>query len=190
MLDLATVKTYLGIDAGDTSQDARLQLIVDATNDYMESVTLMNYSGTDKTRSEIIDYRDNVYLGRMGVKTITGIKLYQSNTEAESPDLPADSFTFNSVGRVTLDGNYGDDYNRSDYNSVHITYTYGMAAGETLPADLKLAALQQCREFYDGTEGSDSRRVVSESTGSYRIQFDTSSPITDTLNRYRAVRVG
>lgn len=190
MLDLATVKQYLGIGAGDTSQDVRLQLIVDATNDYMESVTLMNYSGVDKTRSEIIDYRDNVYLSRMGIKTITGIKLYQSNTEAESPDLPADSFTFNSVGRVTLDGSYGDDYSRADYNAVHITYTYGLAVGETIPADLKLAALQQCREFYDGTDGSDSRRVKSESTGSYRIEFADTSAITDVLNRYRVVRVG
>lgn len=190
MLDLAAVKNYLGIAQGDTSQDAKLQLIVDATNDYIESITLMNYSGVDKTRSEIHDYRDNVYLDRMGVKTITGIKLYQSNTEAESPDLPANGFTFSSTGRVTLDGNYGDDYSRADYNAVHVTYTYGMATGETIPADLKLAALQQCREFYEGTSGSDSRRVKSESTGSYRIEFSESSSITDVLNRYRAVRVG
>lgn len=188
MITLAELKTYLGIT--DNTQDARLQLVVDAANDYVESITLMNYSGTDKTRSEIIDYRDNVYLGRMGIKSITGIKLYQTNTQAESADIPTDSYTFNSVGRVTLDGNYGDDYNRSHYNAVHITYTYGLQTGETVPAELKLATLQYASEYAGATAGSDSRRVKSESTGSYRIEFAESSVITDVFNKYRTVRVG
>lgn len=189
MITLAELKTYLGIDAGDTSQDARLQLIVDATNGYIEDTTLMNYSGTDKTRSEILDYRDNVYLGRMGIKTITSIKLYQTNTEAETPALLANDYTFNNIGRLTLDQNYGDDYNRNDYNAVHVVYTYGMATGETVPPDLKLAALQYAKEYADGTSGSDSRRVKSESTGSYRIEFTESSTITDVINCYKVPRV-
>lgn len=188
MITLAELKSYLGIT--DNSQDARLTLVVNATNDYVEGITLMNYTGTDKTRSEVIDYRDNVYLGRMGIKTITEIRLYQTNTEAQTPPLDTDDYTFNSLGRVTLDGIYGDDYNRSDYNAVHITYTYGLATGETVPADLKLAALQYASEYASATSGTDSRKVKSESTGSYRIEFSESSVITDVFNKYRAVKVG
>jgi len=188
MLTLDELKTYLGIALDDTSQDARLQLVLDATNEYIEQVTLRNF-GDDKTRTETHDYRDSVFLGRMGVKTITSVKLYQSSTETETDALDADSYTFNQVGRLTLDQNYNDDYNRGDYNAVHVVYTYGKATGEATPGDLILAALQTAREYYEGTSGNDSRRVVSESTGSYRIQFDTSSSIQDTLKRYRIPRV-
>ena len=188
MLTLAELKTYLGIAEDDDSQDARLQLVLDATNDYVEQVTLRNY-GADKTRTDILDYRDNVYLRRMGVKSITSVRLFQTGTEEQTDPLETDSYTFNSLGRLTLDQNYGDDYNRSHYNSVTVTYVYGKAEGETVPGDLKLAALQTAREYYEGTGGADSRRVKSETTGSYRIEFDTSSSINDTLKRYRVPRV-
>lgn len=186
MIDLATLKTYLGVT--NTSQDTRLQLIVDATNDYVESITRINY-GPDKTRTEVHDYRDNIYLDRMGVKSIGEVRLYQTSTETQTNPIAATSYTFNKVGRLTLDSNYGDDYDRGDYNSVHVTYTYGMETGEVVPSDLKLAALQYAKEFSEGTAGNDSRRVKSESTGSYRIEFTESSSITDVFNRYRTVRV-
>lgn len=189
MITLAELKAYLGIAEDDTSQDARLQLIVDATNARVEEVTLINWTGTDKTRSEIIDYRDNVYLGRMGIKEITSLKLYQRQTQDESAEIRTKDYTFNDVGRLTLDQNYGDDYNRGDYNAVHVTYKYGLAEGEIVPADLKLAALQMAKEYMEATAGNDSRRIKSESTGSYRIEFTESSTITDTLNRYRIPRV-
>lgn len=189
MITLAELKAYLGIASGDTSQDARLQLILDATNQYVEDVTLYNW-GTDKTRSEVWDYRDNIYLGRMGIKTITSLKLYQSNTEEASDELSARTdYTFNELGRLTLDFSYGDDYNRDHYNSVHVTYTYGKKEGETMPADLKLAALQYAKEYDEASQGNDSRRVKSESTGSYRIEFTESSTITDTFKRYRVPRL-
>lgn len=189
MITLAELKAYLGIDPGDTSQDAKLQLIVDATNAYIEDTTLMNYSGSDKTRSEVQDYRDNIYLGRMGVKTITALKLYQSSTETETDDLATDSYTFNNVGRLTLDQNYNDDYNRSDYNAVHVTYTYGLETGEEVPADLKLAALQFASEQVSASAGGDSRHVKSESTGSYRIEFADTSVFDNIIRKYRVPRV-
>lgn len=186
MLDLETLKTYLGVT--DNSQDVRLQLVVDATNDYVESITRINY-GVDKTRSEVHDYRDNIYLDRMGVKSIDEVRLYQTSTEVTTNPISNTSYTFNKVGRLTLDQRYGDDYGRGDYNSVHVTYTYGMDTGDLVPNDLKLAALQYAKEYAEGTAGNDSRRVKSESTGSYRIEFTESSTITDVFSRYRAVRV-
>lgn len=187
MLDLATLKAYLNVT--DNSQDTRLQLIVDATNDYVESITRLNY-GADKTRTEVHDYKDNIYLDRMGVKSITSIKLYQTGTETEPTNpLVANSYTFNKVGRLTLDQTINDDYSRDDYNSVHVTYVYGKDAGDIIPNDLKLAALQYASEFSSATAGSDSRRVKSESTGSYRIEFTETSTITDVFNRYRAPRI-
>lgn len=189
MITLAELKAYLGIAADDESQDARLQLILDATNQYVEDVTLYNW-GDDKQRSETWDYRDNVYLGRMGIKSIDSIKLYQTNTNSESSELKdKKNYTWNDLGRLTLDFVYGDDYNRDDYNVVHVTYTYGHKEGETMPADLKLAALQYAKEYMEASAGSDSRRVKSESTGSYRIEFTESSSITDTFKRYRVPRV-
>ena len=187
MLTLAELKSYLGIAADDTSQDTRLQLIVDAVNEQIEQTTLRNY-GSDKTRTEVHDYRDSIFLQRMGVKSITSVKLYQTGTETESDALDSDSYTFNRYGRLTLDQNYGDDYNRGDYNGVTVVYVYGKFTGEVVPADLKLAALQQAREFYEGTSGSDSRHVKSETTGSYRIEFADSSVFMDTLKKYRVPR--
>ncbi len=186
MITLAELKSYLGITG--TDQDANLQLIVDAVNEQLEQTTLRNY-GADKTRTEIMDYRDSVFLGRMGVKSITSVKLYQTNTEAVSDALATDSYTWNKYGRLTLDQNYGDDYNRGDYNSVNVVYVYGAADGEVAPADLKLAALQQGREFYEGTTSGDSRRVRSEATGSYRIEFSDESVFMNTLRKYRVPRV-
>lgn len=186
MITLAELKSYLGITG--TDQDANLQLIVDAVNEQLEQTTLRNY-GADKTRTEIMDYRDSVFLGRMGVKSITSVKLYQTGTEAESNALTTDSYTFNKYGRLTLDQQYGDDYNRGDYNAVTVVYVYGAAVGEVAPADLKLAALQQGREFYEGTSSGDSRRVRSEATGSYRIEFADESVFMNTLRKYRVPRV-
>lgn len=188
MLDLAAVKKYLGIADDDTSQDEYVQLIVDATNQYIEDATLMNY-GPDKTRVDTLDYRDNVYLKRMGIKSIESVKLYQSSTETETDPIASNTFTWNDVGRLTLDNNYGDDYNRGDYNAVHVAYTYGLPEGETVPADLKLAALQLARETYEGTSGSDSRRVKSERTGSYSVEFEDTSHVDTVIARYRVPRV-
>lgn len=191
MLDLAAVKSYLGIAADDDSQDDYLQLVVDAVNQYVEDATLMNYSTTPKTRSEVLDMASNVYLGRMGILTVTALKLYQDGTEdAPSTNLDTDSYSLNkATGRLTLDFTYGDDRTRDDYNSVHITYTYGMADGETVPSDLKLAALQLAREYYEGTSGSDSRRVTSERTGSYSVTFSDTSVVDNVIKRYRVPRV-
>jgi len=186
MITLAELKTYLGITG--TDEDANLTLVVEAVNEQVEQTTLRNY-GDDKTRTEIQDYRDSIFLQRMGVKSITSVKNYQTGTETESAALDTDDYTFNFIGRLTLDQNYGDDYNRGDYNAVTVVYVYGKRDGETVPADLKLAALQQAKEFYTGTAGSDSRHVKSESTGSYRIEFADESVFMNTLRRYRVPRV-
>ena len=186
MLTLAELKTYLGITG--TDEDATLQLIVDAVNEQIEQTTLRNY-GADKTRTEVMDYRDSVFLQRMGVKSITSVRHYQTGTEEQSDPLDADSYTWNKYGRLTLDQNYGDDHNRGDYNAVTVVYVYGKASGEVAPADLKLAALQQGREFYEGTSSGDSRRVKSEATGSYRIEFTDESVFMNTLRKYRVPRV-
>lgn len=188
MITLDDLKNYLEIALDDTSQDARLQLIVDAVNEQVEQTTLRNY-GPDKTRTDVLDYRDSVFLQRMGIKSITSVKQYQTGTDTPGDDVAADSYTWNKYGRLTLDQNYGDDYGRGDYNAVTVVYVYGMATGETIPADIKLAALQQAREFYDGTSGADSRRVRSESTGSYRIEFADESVFMNTLRKYRVPRV-
>lgn len=189
MLNIDELKDYLGIADDDTSQDARLQLIVDAVNEQVEATTLRNW-GEDKTRTEVQDYRDSIFTQRMGVKSITSIKRYQTGTETAGDDLDEDSYTWNWVGRVTLDQNYGDDYNRGDYNAVTITYVYGMREGEVAPADLKLAALDQAREFYEGTAtGSNARKVKSETTGSYRIEFSDESVFMTTMRKYKVPRV-
>lgn len=189
MLDLDAVKSYLGIEGSD--QDEYLQLVVDAVNQYVEDATLMNYSTTPKTRSEVLDMASSVYLRRMGILSVTALKLYQDGTEtAPSDNLATDEYTLDkSTGRLTLDFTYGDDRSRDDYNSVHITYTYGLAEGETVPSDLKLAALQLAREYYEGTSGSDSRRVTSERTGSYSVTFADTSIIDNVIKRYRVPRV-
>lgn len=191
MLDLADVKSYLGIAEDDTSQDAALQLVVDAINQYIEDATLMNYSTTPKTRSEIVDMASSVFLKRMGILSVTALKLYQDGTEsAPSDNLASDEYTLDkSTGRLTLDFSYGDDRSRDDYNGVHITYTYGLQEGETVPADLKLAALQMAREYYEGTQGSDSRRVKSERTGSYSVEFEDTSVVDNVIKRYRVPRI-
>ena len=190
MITLADLKAYLGIAPGDTSQDTRLQLFVDATNQYVEDKTLYNY-GNDKTRSEILDYRDNVMLGRMGIKSITEVRLYQRGTEDETDPIDTKSYTYDSnTGRLTLDFSYGDDYNRSAYNAVHVTYVYGHAEGETMPADLKLAALQFAADQLSGTGGQDSRRVKSESTGSYRIEFSDTGVFDNVIAKYTPPKVG
>lgn len=186
MITLAELKTYLGIEG--TDQDATLTLVVNAVNEYIEQITLRNY-GDDKTRTEVHDYRDSLFLQRMGIKSITSVRNYQTGTEEQSDPLDTDSYTFNWVGRLTLDQNYGDDYNRGDYNAITVVYVYGKRDGEVVPADLKLAALQQAREFYEGTSTGDSRRVKSESTGSYRIEFADDSVFMNTLKRYRVPRV-
>lgn len=189
MLTLAELKSYLGIASNDTSQDARLQLIVDAVNEQIEATTLRNW-GNDKTRTEVHDYRDSIFLQRMGVKSITSVRLYQTGTEEQSDPLDGDSYTWNKYGRLTLDQNYGDDYNRGDYNGVTVVYVYGKESGEVAPADLKLAALDQAREFYEGTtSGSTSRKVKSETTGSYRIEFSDESVFMTTIRKYKVPRV-
>lgn len=186
MITLAELKTYLGITG--TDEDANLTLVVNAVNEQVEQTTLRNYLA-DKTRTEVHDYRDTVFLQRMGIKSITSVKSYQQGTETEGDALPTDSYTWNKYGRLTLDQVYGDDYGRKDYNHVHVTYVYGLASGETVPADLKLAALQQAREFYEGTSTGDSRRVKSESTGSYRIEFADDSVFLNVLRKYKVPRV-
>ncbi len=189
MITLDDLKAYLGIAPEDTSQDTRLQLFVDATNQYVEDKTLYNY-GDDKTRTESLDLASSVTLGRMGIKSITSLKLYQQGTEDETDDLDPKSYSFNDLGRLTLDFTYGDDRSRYDYNMVHVTYVYGHAEGETMPADLKLAALQFAADQLSGTGGQDSRRVKSESTGSYRIEFTDTGVFDNVIAKYTPPKVG
>lgn len=186
MITLAELKTYLGITG--TDEDATLTLVVNAINAQIEQTTLRNW-GDDKTRTEIHDYRDSIFLQRMGVKSITSVKNYQTGTETESDPLDSDSYTFNKYGRLTIDQNYGDDYNRGHYNAITVVYVYGKLTGEEVPADLKLAALQQAKEYYEGTAGNDSRKVKSESTGSYRIEFADDSVFMNIIRKYKVPRV-
>jgi hypothetical protein len=177
----------LGTYTGDTLDAGRAALVVDAVNDYIETVTGRSF-GEIQSGTESHDYLPVIFLRHADVVTVTDVE-YGSGSGTRTTLSPDDYF-FNEVGRLVLNQgrNFHFDVHR-DY--LHVTYTYGSVS---VPSDLKLAALSLASDYYTFAANGDSE-ISSEGVGSYRLQYAkgtnsaTGTSHLGAIARYRTARL-
>ena len=138
------VKAYMGGDMeGQTKYDSVIDLIVPALTllfeghcgRYLEELATTEYFDSD-------GYRRTLQVKRFPIKSSVAVTIH------DDPDRVFDATTFINSGDYSIDHNPGiirlDTYAyfTKGINSIKVAYTGGYAA-DTVPADLKLAAIIQ-----------------------------------------------
>ncbi len=150
LLDLSSdIKPWLGIEAGDTSQDVTLGII----NDAMEAAVL-NYVETDfqlhVETNEVLDGNnsDTICPRNTPIVSVEKVRLYVSPTG--SGEEIADNYYHVTSTAITL--SYYKTHGKR--GAVGVDYTWGYSE---LPADVKLCMLQCIEAEY--------RRKIQKSLG-------------------------
>lgn len=137
-----------------------------SVNQYIESQTHRCW-GETKTVTERYDWGRGLWLRHMDVSAITSIKFGWPTMQQTT--LPANSYFFNSRGRVTLfwqmirfaaPSSFHNDY-------IEVVYSYG---NMTVPADLKEAAMGVALSMYNWALAG-GKEVVATSVGSFRQEY-------------------
>lgn len=151
---------YLGL----TLDEPRTALIVNAVNQYVESLTNRCF-GETKTVTEEYDFGKTLWLRHQDVTAITSIQAGFTGQTLQTID--ATGYRFNKQGRVTMFWTGGAGSGSSYYNDyLHVQYTYGQV---DVPDDLKEAALGVAAGYYNWAKAG-GKEIVSSSVGSYRIE--------------------
>jgi len=180
-LDLETeIKPWLGIKAGDTSQDAFLTLI----NASVEQ-SIKNYCETDfethAITKEILDGNDSdiIVPRNMPILSVQAIYFY-CDTAGENGSL-IDPLCYQVLEHSIVLQSVTTPFCRS---RVRMDYTYGYAS---LPADVKLVSLQgveaEFRRKNDKTliGGRKSKKDESEETGAAVVEWDNKTGLPRVL---------
>ena len=165
IITIEELKEYLGIDEEDTSQDAKLQAIVDSTNWQMTEELGRVFGVTGTLTDEVYDYEPTVWLNNMDIQTVTAVKDYDDNEYT--------GYRFNKLGRLDLSSTFDTVRTKANHDNVKVSYTFGE---ENVPPDLKLATLQiATNAFGSYGQASSGGEVKAERIGSYSVEYMTAS---------------
>ena len=170
IVTLDEIKKQLGITGND--KDAELQLYIDMLPQWLYDITGV-WFGSLKTETEIQDYRPVVFLDNVYIKEVSQIKQGRITDETTDADLSeVHGYSVDSkTGRVTLSTTgYKDQYERTDYDQLHITYTYGLV---DVPAAVKMAAILMVRGMMQEIS-SGGVTVTAERVGNYQKTYSVS----------------
>lgn len=170
IVTLDEIKKQLGITGND--RDAELQMYIDMLPQWLYDITGV-WFGSLKTETEIQDYRPVVFLDNVYIKEVSKIKqgrITDETTEDSLSEVHGYSVD-NKTGRVTLSTTgYKDQYERTDYDQLQITYTYGLV---DVPAAVKMAAILMVRGMANEIS-SGGTTVTSERVGNYQKTYSVS----------------
>lgn len=177
---LALAKTFLKIPALDVTQDAMVELCINASSQYIEGATdrkLKSQSYTELRHGR----QNNILLLRQ--YPITAISELMIDSAGEFVDL---SLVIDSDDYAISDDQNSILYRGlfpNGYNNVRIKYTAGFA---TVPSDLEMACLWLVHFYYRIREGQDigrsSKAKMDEST---TILQSAPQDVLDTIQRYK-----
>lgn len=185
LTSLAVAKSHLNISSGDTSQDARLELLINAAAQRMESMT----DRALKSRSHVelrSGRRSNIItLRQWPITLVTQINVdssskFQSDTVIDPSDY-AICDDENSVGLL-------NDYFATGYNNVRVSYVAGYNSMDHIGqlADLEVVNLWLVEWFYRHRERGDMGRT-SKSKGDEAVGILAEMPpmIKEALLEYK-----
>jgi hypothetical protein len=187
IIDLSDLKTHLGVT--DSSQDTILQMIVDATNQYVSNYCHRKFEAS--TYSELYDGPGQAALVLKN-RPVTGIISVLEN------NITIDERTeVGGVGYYQVDINQGilwrDDHWGLGYGNVQVAYEAGYSE---IPSDLMFATLRTAEYFYN-TSYYRTAGVSGENLGAFNFRLSTELSsmggglvlpdvlILNILNRYR-----
>ena len=152
-----TETTYTG------AQKARVELLISAINDWVESYTGRVF-GEAKTFTKKIDYDPVIFTPHIDIQDITSLKI---------GGVEMTNYKWEESGRIVLSLS-GKSYagNRRDYGKVEVTYVSQYGGDTVVPAMVQLAALQLVS---DNAEKEGSQEVTQASTGGYSVSMGSSS---------------
>ncbi len=159
----ADLKTYLGIDTGDTSQDAALQLLIDLVEGQLLAEAKRMHRPFSTAQSGRVEVRagtgtTNLWLD-YDIDTVTGIAVGRNPTSTIAID-PADGTIVSwQAGTSVITLVNGDVWGKRDDPAL-VRVTYNTLAD--LPSHAKLAVLYASTVLYRqfGSEDAKSERVA------------------------------
>lgn len=157
-------KAELASYKGETLDDTRATQVTNAINAHIETVTGRVWGETKTVTEEPHDYAPVIFLRNMDITELT--KVERGHPADDDEILPSTSYKWNSLGRLVL-GTRDSRSIRPGYDEVFVTYTHGV---ETVPTDLKLAALSLASGYYDFAADGDAE-VTAERIGSYQLSY-------------------
>lgn len=172
-LDAFTANTNNAVQAAD---------VVNAVNTYIDQQTGRSFGAIIAVTGEIHDYKPTVWLNHMDVTAIDLLKIGRPNTTRQT--VAADAYWCNSYGRMVVAISPAINPSSYLYDMLSIDYHYGIA---TIPADLKLAALQLAQQYINAV--SDNGQVVtSAGVGAYRLTYAEAKGLGAVIDSYKIKR--
>ncbi len=185
---LAMAKSHLGVTAGDTTQDARVELFINAASQVIETYCDRKFHSQTFTEFQHGRRSNMILLKQYPVTAIASVRIDRdhvftdSNTLLEATEY---SITDDESGIVL--------YTRQfplGYNNVKVVYTAGFATGRTELTQLELACLWLVEWYYmhrsRGDMGRTSKSKGDESTG---IMDDVPPMIVSILEPFKRFQV-
>lgn len=176
----AQVRSYLGVTA--TTDDTRIQALVDACAQFIETYTNRSYEEAEYTETIDGTGKDEVMLGNYPVTSVSFVSIDgKSVGPVPTPnDFVTTGFMFDSGG-VILQG--GKLFSKGRRNVV-ISYTAGFAQ---IPADLVQAVVETAAlKYKQGPQTGLSSKGLAGETTSY-VLSDFPRSVQTLLNNYKRV---
>lgn len=163
---LADLKTWLGIT--DTTQDAKLQLMIDMTSEQM--IAYLGYNARRATYTSEVHTINNSQLMYLNAAPIQSVATVLVDGVAILPGTASNQYQFDAIdakaGRIYLGNGFcGNSYTRNmtydivaGFRSVYVTYTagwympedanYSLGADTSLPLAISSACIQEVSGMY------------------------------------------
>ena len=181
------LREYLGITAGDTAQDSRLQMFINAFSGWVNAYTRRKIKARDLTEYYDGTALDTLFVDNYPINSLTNLYVDTGRDyDAASEITSGDYMIYSAVGKIVLD----DDIFDAGAQSVKIVYNGGYA---TIPWELQ----QVTREFLLAIWDRDRKGLVnvsSISTEGQSVSYENEGwmpkSILDVLTQYRRLGHG
>jgi uncharacterized phiE125 gp8 family phage protein len=186
LVDLATAKTYLKIPIGETSQDALVEIYINAASEEIERECDRSFKSQSHTETRHGRKQNILLLKQWPVTAIASLRIDNDSTFT-APSTLIDSSDY----RIGDDGNSLVLLNQvfpNGYSNIQVVYTAGYA---TVPADLQHACLWMVSWFRQMRDSGDIGRE-SKSKGDETVTMLQTAPqyVKDAINRYKKSEFG
>lgn len=162
MITLDQLKEYLGIDSGDTSQDAYLQGLIDEISTFIETYTGRIFNQDTYTEVKDWHWERILFTKQYPLNSITSVKYRKGNdfTEWFTEVIEQKDYSFRDSGEVYFNMNLPRWFNK-----IEVVYNAGYAS---IPQDIQLWVKKLCEATYLQNQN---KWVVSESVDWTSIRF-------------------
>lgn len=180
---LAQVKSHLGIDASDTSQDGLLEFYINAASEFIEKYTKRRFAKGDYTVKLNGEGMARLFVPIFPIISVASVKV-------SSLLLSSDSYVFyTDAGEIV----YLNGVWPKGSQNIEVIYTGGYvlpsaSSGRNLPYDLENACVRLASEVYGKREAEG---VKNASAGGLSVNWadEMHESIKAMLNNYRVYHV-